>query len=292
MITLDGDTRFSPTYFQSVRENFVHHRDAVGLSVPYYHKLSGKAEEDRAILRYEIYMRNYAINLWRIGNPYSYTALGSAMALPVHAYKAIGGMTPKKSGEDFYFLQKLCKYGSLLSWNSEKVYPAARFSDRVFFGTGPAMIKGASGDWESYPVYHHTLFDMVRKTYEGFDRLFEKDVELPMDPFLKDTLGWTDPWKALRGNSKGQEKFRKACMHKVDGLRILQFLKYSQKKLGYQDESCLHDLFMEYYQEGLDKFDFLEPGFTFDILSIQQLDMIRNFLVGIEELYQIENHNK
>jgi hypothetical protein len=49
---------------------------------------------------------------------------------------------------------------------------------------------------------------------------------------------------------------------------------------------------MEYYQEGLDKFDFLEPGFTFDILSIQQLDMIRNFLVGIEELYQIENHNK
>jgi hypothetical protein len=152
------------------------------------------------------------------------------------------------------------------------------------------MIKGAGGDWESYPVYHHSLFDMVRKTYEGFDLLFEQDVDLPLDPFLQDVLGWSDPWQKLRENNKVLENFRKACTHKLDGLRILQFLKFSQKQSGFQDESCLRALFEEYYPEELKKFDFLEPGFTFDNLTVEQLDMTRNFLAGIEEAYQIENH--
>ncbi len=92
----------------------------------------------------------------------SFTAIGSAMALPVKSYRAIGGMTPHKSGEDFYFLQKLRKFGKVLTWNKEKVYPEARYSDRVFFGTGPAMIKGRDGDWSSYPIYPFELFDEIK----------------------------------------------------------------------------------------------------------------------------------
>ena len=78
----------------------------IGLAVPYYHKLIGDAT-DRLILRYEIYMRCYLINLLRIQNPYAFTALGSAMAVTVRAYRKAGGLTPVKSGEDFYFLQNL-----------------------------------------------------------------------------------------------------------------------------------------------------------------------------------------
>lgn len=292
MITLDGDTSFNGGYFSSVNDNFRQHRDAVGLSVPYYHKLTGKEAEDRAILRYEIYMRNYAINLWRIGNPYSFTALGSAMALPVRAYKAIGGMTPKKSGEDFYFLQKLCKYGRLLRWNEEKVYPAARFSDRVFFGTGPAMIRGAAGDWSTYPVYHHTLFDQVKETYDLFNILFEKDVPLPMDEFFSEILAWKDPWQPLRNNNKNVEGFKRACRDKVDGLRILQFLKYSSKNQGYSDADALLALFGDHYPLATEKFDFLAGGFNFDDISVEQLNALRDFLVHIEERYQLENHVK
>jgi glycosyltransferase involved in cell wall biosynthesis len=174
MVSLDADTRFNPGYFESIKDNFKHHPDAAALSVPYYHELTGDDQKDRAILRYEIYMRYYAINLWRIGSPYNFTAIGSAMALPVWAYRAIGGITPHKSGEDFYFIQKLRKYGNVLTWNKEKVYPAARYSDRVFFGTGPAMIKGRDGDWSSYPIYPFELFDEVKATYDLFPVLFEK----------------------------------------------------------------------------------------------------------------------
>jgi len=290
IITLDGDTTFNQGYFSSIQENFKSTPNAVGLSVPYYHKLSGSEAEDRAILRYEIYMRNYVINLWRIKNPYHFTALGSAMAIPLSSYKAIGGMTPKKSGEDFYFLQKLIKYGKLMTWNDEKVYPAARFSDRVFFGTGPAMIKGAAGDWHSYPIYHHSLFDDISRTYEAFDDLFENDLPTAMGDYFRDVLGQNDIWTPLRKNSRTKEQFRKACSDKVDGLRILQFLKHSQKEKGFKNEECLYDFLKLYEADALKELDFLLPGFTFEGLSVEQLDKIRDILVDIEERYQMQHH--
>ena len=290
MITLDGDTSFSKHYFRSVLDNFNANPDAVGLSVPYYHKLSGSNAEDRAILRYEIYMRNYAINLWRINNPYHFTALGSAMALPVSSYRAIGGMTPKKSGEDFYFLQKLTKYGKLMSWNDEKVYPAARFSDRVFFGTGPAMIKGAGGDWDSYPVYHHSLFDDIRVTYDTFDELFEHDTSSPMDTFFKEVLKQDDIWTPLRNNARTIERFRRACRDKVDGLRILQYLKYARTGNGGRGEDCLLEFLETYHSDTIKELDFLTPGFNFGELSVKQLNLIRDALLMIEEKYQKKHH--
>jgi hypothetical protein len=292
IISLDGDTAFSESYFSSVLENFAGHPGAVGLSVPYYHRLTGRDPEDRSILRYEIYMRNYAANLWRIGNPYHFTALGSAMALPAGAYMTIGGMSPKKSGEDFYFLQKLVKYGRLLTWNPEKVYPAARFSDRVFFGTGPAMIKGAAGNWSSYPVYHHSLFDEVKQTYDAFDSLYSRDIPTPMGDYMHNIPGQDNIWQPLRKNARTPEQFRKACTDRIDGLRILQFLKYSQEKAGFMDEECLFEYFSNFHPDEMEKLSFVREGYTFEELSVNQLDMIRNSLAGIEENYQKANHGQ
>ena len=210
IISLDADTRFNPDYFSSILENFQKHPEAAALSVPYYHELTGDEEKDRAILRYEIYMRYYAINLWRIFCPYSFTAIGSAMALPVKSYRAIGGMTPHKSGEDFYFLQKLRKYGPVLTWNKEKVYPEARYSDRVFFGTGPAMIKSRDGDWSSYPIYPFELFDEIKETYDLLPDLFLKDVFTPMDDFIEEKFANQNIWQPLRENFKTRDKVCKS----------------------------------------------------------------------------------
>ena len=93
IVSLDADTTFGRDYFSS-NVNIFSKTKAVALANPYYHKLTGKDAEDRAILRYEIYMRNYAINLLLIDSPYAFTALGSAIVLPVSSYKAIGGLTP------------------------------------------------------------------------------------------------------------------------------------------------------------------------------------------------------
>ncbi|MHC1707385.1 MAG: hypothetical protein AB9842_07675 [Bacteroidales bacterium] len=289
VISLDADTRMNPEYFESVLTTLNNKPGAVALSVPYYHRLTGKEDEDRAILRYEIYMRYYVLNLWRIDCPYSFSALGSAIAFPVRSYKAIRGMTPNKSGEDFYFLQKLRKYGPLLFWNPEKVYPAARFSDRVFFGTGPAMIKGKDHDWSSYPLYAMEHFNLVKDTYKSFPELFSKKVSTPMDEFLKGIFNEEDVWEPLRKNHQAEHRFIRACHEKVDGLRVLQFLKAHNVWGNNRDETHLKQYFRLYVEPSDQPGFLMREDFSFLEASVQELDIIRNILQNKEERFQQEH---
>lgn len=279
IISVDADTEYGATFVDSVCRNFHAHPDAYGISIPYYHRLCGDEALDRAMLRYETYMRAYAINAWRIKSPYCFTALGSAIAVPVWAYKKTGGLTPKLSGEDFYFLQKIVKRGRLLHWNEEWVYPATRFSDRVFFGTGPALIKGVSGSWESYPIYHSRLFENISSVYTSFDTLFEKDIPTLLDDFFRDTMGEL-PWAKLRTNFKTKGHFVRACYEKFDGLRMLQYLKSVQFFDENESQKALKDLFVLYSHElGNQNTDFWKA-------DIASLDNVRNALFDIEMNYR------
>ncbi len=232
IVSVDADTVYPPDYLTVVSRFFNENPERAGVALPYYHKLTGDAKHDRLILRYEIYMRYFALNMIRINNPYRFTALGSAMAFPVWAYRRAGGLTPVPGGEDFYFLQKLVKTGSMGYTAPTVAYPSARFSDRVNFGTGPALIKGARGMWDSYPFYPARLFDKVGETFRLFPALFEKDLPTPMDNFLKSAFKTADLWGPLRKNFKDRDNFVRACVNKVDGLRILQFLKKNSPDNG------------------------------------------------------------
>jgi len=285
IISMDADTVFSKEYFASVAENLRLNPAASAIAIPYYHRLTNNSELDRAMLRYEIYMRAFAINMWRIRSPYCFSALGSAIAMPVWAYRAVGGMTPKLSGEDFYFLQKIVKTGRLLHFNSEIVYPAARLSDRVFFGTGPALIKGIEGDWSSYPVYNSQLFDRIAGTYKLFGPLFTKDVETPLDDFLIRRFGEL-PWKALRQNFKSQPHFIRACHEKIDGLRILQFLKESQVPDEKISETSLSELLLLYKTQFPELITQLNLNVNFAVAPVPELDLIRDVLFEIEMSYR------
>jgi len=292
LISLDADTSFKPDYFTSVIETFQANIKAVALSVPYYHKLTGDEGKDRAILHYEIYMRYYAINLWRINNPYAFTAIGSAIALPVWAYRSIGGITPHNSGEDFYFLQKLRKFGRVLTWNPQKVYPEARYSDRVGFGTGPAMIKGNRGEWKSYPIYPHQLFDEVKKTTSLFQLLFKQDLETPMDAFNREKFGDDKIWQPLRENFKTEEKFINACHHKIDALRILQYLKWRHLQKEGKDELNLTDFMQKFYSQKWSSLNIDEKLLSFENSPVELMDNIRNLLAEIESDIQKHHDNR
>jgi len=284
IVSVDADTGYGPEYFEEVVRAFAAFPGMAGLSLPYHHPLSGEPAADRAIMRYEIYMRVYALNMLRIGSPYAFTAIGSAMACTAGTYNRLGGITPHPAGEDFYFLQKLRKSGPVCTWTGTRALPAARFSDRVIFGTGPAMIKGSRGDWSSYPVYHASLFGRVRETCQLFNELYEKDLETPMSPFLREIYKTNDLWGPLRSNTTKRERFVRACHQKTDALRILQFLKAKQPTLGITDEECLRE-FMEAYcpMPGM-------PEFTrFDELCVEELDRLRKHLETTE--YNLRKQN-
>jgi len=232
VVSLDADTRFDPSYFASIVAAFNHHPTLSAISVPYYHPLTDNPNLNRRLLRYECYMRHYMLNMLYIASPYAFTALGSAMAFTVAAYKKAGGITPLQGGEDFYLMQKFVKTGTVLVGGEDMehlmVRPQGRISQRVPFGTGPAVVMTIAEQKQKYPFYEKEGFLKVKATYDLFPTLFDADHETPMTTFLKDQLKTDDLWGPLRRNFKTRDLFVRACKEKVDGLRILQFLRSQQ----------------------------------------------------------------
>ncbi|MBQ6237837.1 MAG: hypothetical protein IJK07_06435 [Bacteroidales bacterium] len=225
VVSLDADTVFAETYLESVLCTMNSHPECNALCVPYYHPLSGNEQQDRAMLRYEIYMRHYLLSLLESDNLYAFTALGSAMVFPLWAYRRVGGITPLQGGEDFYLMQKFAKTGRVLLSCNEIVRPQGRPSLRVPFGTGPAIAKGLDSMDSTYPLYPAEGFRSVAETFALFPDLYEKDIETPMSDFLRQQLKTDDLWQPLRKNFKTRDLFVHACQERVDGLRILQYLK-------------------------------------------------------------------
>lgn len=288
IVSLDADTCVKPEYLQSIGENF-ENRTLTAVSLPYYHRLTDDNAANRAILRYEIYMRSYLINLYGISSPYNFTAVGSAIAVRVEALRKIGNITPMKSGEDFYLLQKLRKMAPISNWNAQAVYPAARFSARVYFGTGPAMIKGNEGHWESYPIYHYSLFSSIKDTYLQLAKLYTEDFETPFLQFLKEQYRDDKLWVPIRKNSKTLERFERAFHEKADGLRILQYLKEVNPTQGKTDSVALRENMMHFFDGTIP--DFMPEGYELSDLTIEQLDIIRNMLFEKEmQLRKCENN--
>lgn len=282
LISLDADTRIRPGYLQSIADNFEQHPEIPAIAVPYYHPLTGYEVCDRAILRYEFYMRNYAINLLRIGSPYGFTAIGSAMAMRAGALRKIGGITPLKSGEDFYLMQKFRKMAAIGLYNEECVYPAARYSSRVDFGTGPAMLKGSQGNWDSYPIFHHSLFEPIGETYRVLDQLFTNDLQNPFLDFLQtNAKTGTSLWNSIRQNVKDLPHFIQAFHEKADGLRILQFLRNQKRQNDtLSDEMALFLNVSNWLPDQIP--DWWTSNTLFKDLSVNQLDNIRTILFQYE----------
>ncbi len=292
IISVDADTYYPEDYFINVVGSFSSNPEGVGFSAPYYHQLTSDQLANRCILRYELYMRNYDLNMLLIRNPYSFAAIGSGMACRAGMYRKVCGLTPKMSGEDFYFIQKLRKSGPIIIDCESIIYPASRYSDRVYFGTGPAMIKGKSGNWESYPIYSQDLFLEVKATFDSFEGLYSQHIETPMDSFLKEAFlienDIQDLWNPLRENVSNPYFFSKAATHKVDALRILQFLKQAEKNDDSRQEMRLVDFLSNNFEtddlinEAFD--ELLEKGF--ENVSITNLNLIRDFMFVKERTLQ------
>jgi len=279
IVSIDADTWYPPGYLYSLAGNLLTNPDATAFAVPYYHKLTGEERADRAILRYEIYMRYYSLNLWRCNIPYRFTAIGSALAAPVWAYRRIGGITPHMSGEDFYFLLKLAKIGRVVTWNSEMAFPAARFSDRVLFGTGPAMIRGDGGDWSSYPFYDPKQFDLVSETFTSLYNAQNMPLQNQFIGFLNELFKTDDLFAPLRSNHSDRQRFIKACVERIDALRILQYLRLYGINRKLQEEDNLTSYLKDYF--GIT----IPQNFSFNRSTVDQIDEIRNQLAGLESQY-------
>ena len=290
IVSLDADTRVRPDYLASLLCSFGQHPEWPAMAVPYYHPLSGEEFMDRAMLRYELYMRNYALNMLLTDTPYQYTALGSAIAMRAGALRKIGGITPYQSGEDFYLLQKFCKMAGIGTTNDEMVYPATRTSDRVPFGTGPAIRQGMEDENTSYPIFHQQLWQPVREAVHLLPQLYQEDVDNDFLNFLKDQFKEEDVWGPIRKNVKDLSHFTHAFHEKADGLRILQYVRRGHARQPMTDERALWDNMISWMPDRIPSW--FTPEVSFQDLSVPQLDQLRDLLFEEEcRLHQQKTHH-
>jgi hypothetical protein len=158
------------------------------------------------------------------------------MAVKSDAYQKQGGMSKRKAGEDFYFLQKIIKLGDFTNLNTTTVYPSSRMSHRVPFGTGRAITEFMKQPESRYLTYHPNTFEDLKHFTDLLPKLSQASTSsantiweclsaafqgyIPKKKF-------TDTIQELNHKTGNQSSFEKRFFHWVDGFFAFKFANYS-----------------------------------------------------------------
>ena len=133
---------------------------------PFCHRADGLTRE--IVTTYELHMLYYVAGLRYAGSPYAWPTIGSCMAINLAAYQQARGFPKRAGGEDFYLLNKLAKLTGVIHLTGPELQIAGRCSQRVPFGTGPALQKIAALDSpEQFTSYHPRSFAVLKAAHEA-----------------------------------------------------------------------------------------------------------------------------
>jgi len=246
----DADTLFESNYLDALIRILGDVRVS-GLSINFEHRIDEvKGRYRDAIVKYELYMRYYRMALLWCGHPYYYSCIGSAIATNAIDYVAQGGMSKKKAGEDFYFIQKLITTNRFTETSDTKVFPSARLSNRTPFGTGRA-IKEIAEDGGEYLVFSPSAFAILKDFFEKIvilcrdiskvtnkvldDKLYLL-VELlysNLHPYLRECISLSELNKIILdayANTSSEKKLIQRFFYNFNALKVLQCLNLMHKE--------------------------------------------------------------
>ena len=157
LICFDGDCRCNDTYLATIYKAYKNQNINAGI-VSYEHPL----DLESGIIQYELGLRYYTDGLRYSGYPNVHQTLGSCITIKSDHYCKFGGMNTKKAGEDFYFLNKIVRKPRFAEIHEALVYPSARISDRVPFGTGRALIGYKMDKEKLLSIYNPLIFENIK----------------------------------------------------------------------------------------------------------------------------------
>lgn len=166
LLCLDADCTVSTNWVQEIINYFSANKNIKAASVYFEHPVPEDALLTEAILLYEMHLRYLKQALQWAGFPWYFHTVGSSMALRAETYVKNGGMNTRQAGEDFYFLHKLMPLG-FGEINTATVFPAARFSDRVPFGTGRSMMEFRENRTQT--TYDFEIFKQLKLFFDGLN---------------------------------------------------------------------------------------------------------------------------
>lgn len=241
IISLDADCLVSSNYLQKIESVFSENKSCFAATLNFRHRVEETIDPKQklGIQLYEDYLHYFKHALDFTGFPNSIYTIGSAFAVRAEAYVKQGGMNRRQAGEDFYFLYKLTKLGMITEINDAFVYPSARISDRVPFGTGASITKWMNGEEDLALTYNFSGFLDLKALFDRADSLFRISLdsysqfteELPVSvqEYLK-TLDFTAKLAEINQNSSSLSSFRKRFFQFFDAFIVLRFLNFAHQK--------------------------------------------------------------
>lgn len=231
---LDADTLVQPDYLPALERHFAD-ATAGAAVIPYCHQPGATSAQQAAIERYELYLRHYVLGLKLAGSPYAYHSIGSALAFRVAAYLRCGGMNLRSAGEDFYLLQQLAKTSGVARLQGTRVFPSARCSARVPFGTGEKVARLMEGEETAVSFYATECFQVLARWLQivttglqrNGDALLQDLTETaPAAAEFLRQAGFCESWGRLQANHCRDEQ-RLAAFHEwFDALRTLRLIHH------------------------------------------------------------------
>jgi len=237
IVSLDADTLVPPNYLLEIERYFNNNPQKIGATIAFEHQKVGLEKKQlEGINLYEEYLKYYKEALDFTGYPYSMFTVGSAFAVRALAYVKRGGMNRRQAGEDFYFLQNLVQIGEVGEITNTKVFPSARLSDRVPFGTGPILRKWMNGEEDLTLTYNFKAFEDLRQVFMARDKFFHvekkeffsliNELNEPIKEFVIHNNFW-DELEDLNNNCATLETFQNRFFQKFNAFKILKYLNFA-----------------------------------------------------------------
>ena len=256
LVCFDGDCRCSDTYLSAIYSAYKNQNLNAGI-LAYEHPL----DLESGIIPYELGLRYYTDSLRYSGYPNVHQTLGSCITINSDHYCKHGGMNTKKAGEDFYFLNKIVRKPGFAEINEALVYPAARISDRVPFGTGRALI-GYQVDKENIiSTYNPLIFEDIKIFMTSLPEIIQgqsPNFPTAIQKFLN-AVDFYQKLDKLLKNCRNLTSFYKQFYDWFDYFMILKMIHFSRDHVhtNIPLEAGLNHLNETYWK--IDSFNTLTP---------------------------------
>lgn len=230
IISLDADTLVRPDYLSAVRKAFLSGRAQTGI-VAFEHIIPADEVGKLAICQYEIFLRYWVLGLKYARSPYAFHSIGSTIVTTADSYLAVRGMNRRAAGEDFYFLNKLAKLGPIRQISETVIYPSARISRRVPFGTGAAVDKIVSRASSGHLFYNPRIFIILKEWIALMEQSFNRsEDEILQDAKIIDQglasflilRGFLSVWPRIRSNLTDEKTWKRQFHNWFDGFETLK----------------------------------------------------------------------
>ena len=212
-----------------------------------FHHIQCDTQVSQATQLYEQSIKYYQQGLLWAKSPYAFYTLGSTLAVHAEYYCQVRGFPTRSAGEDFYLLNKLAKVGHIEFAHHINIEIEARTSERVPFGTGPAVKKIMEGlDQEKEYCYYNPLIFVTLKTLLSAvtELANNTDYFAQLPPTIQATLtslGFHKFETHAKKQCKNEKQFVKSFHDWFDAFMTLKFVHTLQQN-EYPDlplDQCL-----------------------------------------------------